>query len=106
MDAGASGVLADDRDQGRRGGARADRTERVGGGGLTEAGEAPTVRGMKTRGQMREVGRITASPLERFGRNQRRAAAVAPGAGEPKGVRRFRTWEEFAQWQSRKTNPA
>jgi len=103
MLAGASGVFGDDRDGGRTMVGPECRT--AGAGDLTEAGEAPTVREMKTRGQMREVGRITASPLERFGRNQRRAAAVAPGAGEPKGVRRFRTWEEFAQWQSRKTNP-
>ncbi|MBL9218448.1 MAG: hypothetical protein JNG82_08170 [Opitutaceae bacterium] len=48
---------------------------------------------------MRELGKTTGSTLERFGRNQRRAALVAPKAGWPKGVQRFRDWREFESWQ-------
>lgn len=55
---------------------------------------------MVKKGEMREVGTIKASPLVRFGRNQRRAALVAPRAGSPTGVARFRTWDEFASWQT------
>ena len=44
--------------------------------------------------KVREVGRIKASVLQRFGRNQRRAALVAPNLGQPKGIRRFKTWED------------
>ncbi len=56
---------------------------------------------MEKRGEMREVGTIKASPLVRFGRNQRRAALVAPRTGSATGVRRFRTWDEFASWQQK-----
>lgn len=47
------------------------------------------------------VGTIKASPMERFGRNQRRAAMVAPTAGARSGLLRFRTWEEFASWKKK-----
>ncbi len=54
---------------------------------------------------IREVGKTTASPLVRFGRNQRRAALVAPRAGWPKGVQKFRTWQELESWEkSHRTN--
>lgn len=63
------------------------------------------VKGMEVPATMREVGRLKASPLMRFGRNQRRAALVAPGAGQKKGVVRFRTWDEVALWEkNRRTN--
>jgi hypothetical protein len=56
---------------------------------------------MEKKGDMLEVGTIKAAPLARFGRNQRRAALLAPRAGKPAGVIRFRTWDEFASWQKK-----
>lgn len=56
---------------------------------------------MVKKGEMLVVGTIKATPMERFGRNQRRAAAVAPRAGSKSGVLRFRTWEEFAAWKEK-----
>jgi hypothetical protein len=55
---------------------------------------------MVKKGDMLVVGTIRTTPLQRFGRNQRRAAAVLPRAGYRPGVIRFRTWEEFASWQT------
>ncbi len=54
---------------------------------------------MVKKGEMLVVGTIKATPMERFGRNQRRAALVAPAAGTKSGVLRFRTWEEFNSWK-------
>jgi hypothetical protein len=54
---------------------------------------------MVKKGEMLVVGTIKASPMERFGRNQRRASLVAPAVGAKSGVLRFRTWEEFASWK-------
>lgn len=45
---------------------------------------------------------IKATPLARFGRNQRRALLVAARAGSPVGVVRFRTWDEFTSWQQKR----
>lgn len=56
---------------------------------------------MVKKGDMLVVGAIKATPLQRFGRNQRRAAAVAARTGSKSGVIRFRTWEEFGSWQAR-----
>ncbi len=56
---------------------------------------------MTKKGEMLVVGTIKASPMERFRRNQRRAALVAPAAGSKSGVLRFRTWEEFASWKTK-----
>ena len=36
---------------------------------------------------------------ERFARLQKNANAVAGGIPEPKGVHRFKTWEEFNEWK-------
>ena len=55
---------------------------------------------MVKKGDMLVVGTVKAAPMERFGRNQRRAAAVAPMAGSKPGVIRFRTWAEFAAWKT------
>jgi hypothetical protein len=55
---------------------------------------------MNKKGEMLTVGRITAAPLVRFGRNQRRAALVAPKSGSAPGVLRFSTWEEFSSWKT------
>jgi hypothetical protein len=44
--------------------------------------------------KVREVGTLKKSFLERFGKNQRRAALVARRSGQPMGIRRFKTWEE------------
>jgi len=57
---------------------------------------------MVKQGEMRVVGTLKGTPIERFGRNQRRAALVAPPTGQPPGVLRFRTWEEFAAWKTEK----
>jgi hypothetical protein len=54
---------------------------------------------MQKKGEMLEVGLIKAAPMTRFGRNQRRAAAVAPGAGSQFGLIRFKTWDEVALWK-------
>lgn len=54
---------------------------------------------MVKKGEMLVVGKSTASPMARFGRNQRRAGAVAPAAGTKSGIVRFRTWEEFDLWK-------
>jgi len=51
---------------------------------------------------IKEVGRCRAAPLERFGRNQRRAHLLAPGQGQPKGIQRFARWEDLESWQQRK----
>lgn len=57
---------------------------------------------MGKNGEMREVGTINATPLARFGRNQRRAVLVAPRAGSPVGVTCFRTWDEFAIYKQKR----
>ena len=57
---------------------------------------------MEKNGEMREVGTIKATPLVRFGRNQRRAVLVSPRAGFPVGVACFRTWDEFTSWQKKR----
>ena len=38
---------------------------------------------------------------ERFDRPQKMAQTLAGGRREPRGVLRFKTWEEFNAWQSR-----
>ena len=60
---------------------------------------------MQKPAQMREVGRLKAPPLVRFGRVQRRVARLAPHAGQPPGVFRFRTWEELALWRKKSLRP-
>lgn len=55
---------------------------------------------MNKKDEMVSVGRVTAAPLVRFGRNQRRAALVAPKSVSSPGVLRFRTWEEFSSWKT------
>jgi hypothetical protein len=54
---------------------------------------------MQKREVMREVGVIKAPPLMRFGRNQRRAALLAPAGPATSGVVRFKTWQDFTQWR-------
>lgn len=54
---------------------------------------------MQAREAMREVGVIKASPLVRFGRNQRRAALLAPAGLARTGVVRFKTWQDFTLWR-------
>lgn len=56
---------------------------------------------MVKKGDMLVVGAIKATPMERFGRNQRRAAAVAPPRVTKSGVMRFRTWEDFDLWKTK-----
>ena len=49
---------------------------------------------------MRTVGGKNLLPKwERFARLQKNASAVAGGIHEPKGVHRFKTWEEFNAWK-------
>ena len=47
------------------------------------------------KGEMRVVGTLKASWIERFNRIQARAALFRPAIPRPKGVQKFRTWEEF-----------
>lgn len=47
---------------------------------------------------MRVVGRLKATPWQRFVRLQKTAAKLARGKGQPKGVFRFRTIQECEQW--------
>ncbi len=54
---------------------------------------------MTKKGEMLVVGSVKATPMERFGRNQRRAALVAPPQARKPGVLRFRTWEEANAWK-------
>gem|GEM_PF-2123547 len=61
---------------------------------------------MIKKGDMLVVGSIKATPMERFGRNQRRAALVAPPRRVKPGVLRFRTWEELAAWEKKHRLPA
>ncbi len=61
---------------------------------------------MTKKGEMLVVGTIIATPMERFGRNQRRAALLAPTAGTKSGVLRFRTWEEFDTWKMKRRQQA
>jgi len=54
------------------------------------------------KGGMLVVGKLRNDPLAQMGRNQRRAHLLAPHAGFPKGVQRFRTWDEVASWTKKK----
>ena len=54
---------------------------------------------MKRSGEMRVVGRLRDDFLTQMGHNQRRAYLLAPRAGFPKGVQKFRTWDEVASWE-------
>lgn len=49
------------------------------------------------KGTMRIVGSVRQSWTERFNRVQSRAALFRPAVARPKGVQRFRTWEEMEQ---------
>ncbi len=60
---------------------------------------------MTKKGEMLVVGSIKATPMERFGRNQRRAAAVAPLRAVKPGGLRFRTWEEANAWKTKSRQP-
>jgi hypothetical protein len=53
---------------------------------------------MKRKGEMLVVGKLRDDPLTQMGRNQRMAHLLAPRAGLPKGVQRFRTWDEADTW--------
>lgn len=57
---------------------------------------------MKRSGEMRVVGRLRDDFLTQMGRNQRQAYLLAPRAGFPKGVQKFRTWDEVASWTKKK----
>jgi hypothetical protein len=50
--------------------------------------------------QMLVVGRKNpGSKWQRFDRLQKTVQLLAGGVREPKGVHRFKTWEEFNQWK-------
>ncbi len=50
------------------------------------------------------VGQLKSTPLQRFGRLQRRVALVAPEkAGRPKGVQRFHSYSDIDPWPPAKT---
>ena len=44
-------------------------------------------------------GKNLRSPAERFDRLQETAQMLSGGVREPRGVHRFKTWEEFNQWK-------
>ena len=55
---------------------------------------------MKTKRGIRILsGKTLRSTSERFDRLQRTANLLAGGVCEPKGVHRFKTWEEFNEWK-------
>ena len=55
---------------------------------------------MKTKRGIRILsGKTLRSTSERFDRLQRTANLLAGGVREPKGVHRFKTWEEFNEWK-------
>jgi hypothetical protein len=56
-----------------------------------------TIAGVKTT-DMKVVGRLRKTPWQRFVRLQATAALLAKGKGQPKGVFRFTSHEECAQW--------
>lgn len=58
--------------------------------------------GMDRKGEMLVVGKLRSDPLTQMGRVQRRAHLLAPNAGFPKGVQKFRTWDEVASWTKKK----
>jgi len=47
------------------------------------------------------LGELTASPWQRFCRLQRMTAKLARRHGQPKGVYRFASYQECAEWTSR-----
>ncbi len=47
---------------------------------------------------MKVVGQLRKTPWQRFVRLQATAALLAKGKGQPKGVYRFTSHEECAQW--------
>ena len=57
---------------------------------------------MDRKGEMLVVGNLRSDSLTQMGRNQRRAHLLAPRAGFPKGVQKFRTWDEVASWTKKK----
>ena len=49
---------------------------------------------------MKTVGRLHLTPWQRFVRLQRTAALLAKGKGQPRGIYRFASHEECAQWKA------
>jgi hypothetical protein len=60
------------------------------------------IEAMDRKGEMLVVGKLGSDPLAQMGRVQRRAHLLAPQAGFPKGVQKFRTWDEVASWTKKK----
>jgi hypothetical protein len=55
---------------------------------------------MKATKGMRVLGGKNVRPVwTRFNRLQKTAQLLAGGVREPKGVHRFKTWEEFNEWK-------
>lgn len=55
---------------------------------------------MALKGYMKVVGDVNRRPYaERFNRLQRRATLILPGGVCPRGVFRFRSYEEFERWK-------
>ena len=66
-------------------------------GGLDVIAVPATIAGVKTM-DMKVVGQLRKTPWQRFVRLQATAALLAKGKGQPKGVYRFSSHEECAQW--------
>ena len=58
--------------------------------------------GVKTQ-PMKVVGQLRKTPWQRFVRLQTTSALLAKGKGQPKGVYRFTSHEECAQWTASQT---
>lgn len=58
------------------------------------------ISGVKTT-TMKTVGQLRRTPWERFVRLQATTALLTHGKGQPKGVYRFSTHEECAQWTTK-----
>jgi hypothetical protein len=64
---------------------------------LDVVGSPTDIAGVETL-PMKVVGQLRKTPWQRFARLQATAALLARGKGQPKGVYRFASHEECAQW--------
>ena len=81
---------------------RLGRLMRPGEGALDVRDEWINIPAVKTQ-SMKVVGQLRKTPWERFVRLQGTAALLAKGKGQPKGVYRFASHEECAQWTANRT---
>lgn len=75
---------------------------RSAGGWLDVIVAVASISGVKTM-PMKVVGQLRKTPWQRFARLQATAALLAKGKGQRKGVFRFASHEECAQWTASQT---